>query len=89
MDKPSLCHIIAADLHLSHSKGEHILGNADDSQISRTEVSQAPLRDDETLQEEVCSPKHLERQSLCLRVVVLSFAFHSKFMPERGWPAQP
>ena len=89
MHTPSLCHIITADLHLSHSKGERILGNADSSQISRTEVPQAPLRDDETLQEEVCSPKHLERQTLCLRVLVHSFAFHSNFMPGRGWPTHP
>ena len=56
---PSPGDIIAADFHHSNSEGGCILLDADSSQVLGAEVSQAPLRSDQALKEEVGSPKNL------------------------------
>ena len=56
---PSLCHILAADLHRANSKGVSVLRDADCAQILCAEVPQTPLRCNKALQEKIGSPKHL------------------------------
>lgn len=58
---PCLGHIVTADFHDPDSKRTRILRDAGHPQVPSTKVPQALLRDDEALQEQVCTPKDLQK----------------------------